>query len=58
MDVKFALELTMPNGDKDTDLYLDQNGKEWRLAMSKRQQIVKNSQQKSKLVITMSYLSL
>ena len=34
MDVKFALELTMPNGDKDTDLYLDQNGKEWRLAMS------------------------
>jgi len=34
VDVKFALELIMPNGDKDTDLYLDENSKEWRIAMS------------------------
>ena len=32
MDV--ALELIMPDGSKDTDLYFDENSKEWRLAIS------------------------
>ena len=34
MDVDVALELIMPDGSKDTDLYFDENSKEWRVAIS------------------------
>jgi len=34
VDVDVALELIMPDGTKDTDLYFDENSKEWRVAIS------------------------
>ena len=34
VDVDVALELIMPDGSKDTDLYFDENSKEWRVAIS------------------------
>ena len=34
VDVEIALELILPDGSSDTDLYFDENGKEWRLAIS------------------------
>jgi len=34
VDVDVALELIMPDGSKDTDLYFDENSKEWRIAIS------------------------
>ena len=34
VDVEVALELIMPDGSKDTDLYFDENSKEWRVAIS------------------------
>ena len=34
VDMDVALELIMPDGSKDTDLYFDENSKEWRLAIS------------------------
>ena len=33
-DVDVALELIMPDGSKDSDLYFDENSKEWRVAIS------------------------
>ena len=34
VDVDVALEVIMPDGSKDTDLYFDENSKEWRVAIS------------------------
>ena len=34
VNVDVALELIMPDGSKDTDLYFDENSKEWRVAIS------------------------
>jgi len=34
VDVDVALELIMPDGSKDNDLYFDENSKEWRIAIS------------------------
>jgi len=34
VDVEIALEIILPDGSKDTDLYFDENGKEWRVAIS------------------------
>ena len=34
VETNFSFELIMPDGSKDTDLYLDNNGKEWRFMFS------------------------